>query len=426
MTFQSALGRKLQRLGTLPGSDPRPAAPAPAAPPAPASTPPSALGVPEPTAHGVLNVTLRRYAAEHRHGRIRIGSALAAQPEHVAALALDPSLAGAAPERALLLDTETTGLAGGAGTLPFLIGLGWFDPSGALHLEQLFLARPGEERPMLARLAERLSTASCIVSFNGKSYDWPLLRTRFVMNRMPVPTPPPHLDLLHCARRAFRYRCQSARLVELEAEVVGHVRHGDIPGHLIPQLYFAYLRSRGGGALRRVMDHNAQDLLMLAALLGHLSERFAAPAEGVDCRDALGLAEVAFRVRDHERADAFAALAAGSSRPDLASAALVIRARVRWRARDVAGAVAWLERAVALAPRPLAPRLHLALAKLHEHRLRDFQRALQHAAQAAGAEPPAKAERRLQRLREKQERAGREAVTTPSGRPGRSAAPNPG
>src|SRR5262245_28950257 len=285
MTFQSALGRKLQRLGTLPGSSPKPAAttqnpegalepghaaaltpasamrgrspeeavhqragtapselgiPEPAAPgdspsaTAPAmrvrpseeaaprysgTAPPSALGVPEPTAHGVLNVTLRRYAAEHRHGRVRVGSALAALPSHVAALALDPSLAGAAPERALLLDTETTGLAGGAGTLPFLFGLGWFEPGGSLHLEQLFLARPGEERPMLARLTERLSSASCIVSFNGKSYDWPLLRTRFVMNRMPVPTPPPHLDLLHCARRAFRHRCESARLVELETTV---------------------------------------------------------------------------------------------------------------------------------------------------------------------------------------------------------------
>ena len=86
--------------------------------------------------------------------------------------------------RQVVLDTETTGLAGGAGTLPFLIGLGWFEPGGALALEQLFLARPGEERPMLARLSERLAAASCVVSFNGKSYDWPLLRTRFVMNRM--------------------------------------------------------------------------------------------------------------------------------------------------------------------------------------------------------------------------------------------------
>ncbi|HVE86535.1 MAG TPA: ribonuclease H-like domain-containing protein, partial [Myxococcales bacterium] len=373
------------------------------------------------------HVTERRYAPGHRHGRVPVCTALAARPEHVAALALDPSLASVPLDRALLLDTETTGLAGGAGTLPFLIGLGWFDPEGggALALEQLFLERPGQERPMLAHLAERLAAATCVVSFNGKSYDWPLLRTRFVMNRMPVPALPPHLDLLHCARRAYRHRCESARLVELESQVVGHARRGDVPGHLIPELYFSYLRHRALGPLRRVLDHNAQDLLMLAALLGHLAGRFAAPAEAEDARDALGLAEVAFRARDGERADAFAAVAAGGPRPDLASAALVIRARVCWRRRDVAGAVAFLERAVALAPRPLAPRLHLALAKLLEHRLRDLEGAMRHAALAGGAEPPARAERRVRRLGEKLARA--QAVTAPSGRPARcSPASSPG
>src|SRR5262245_46466839 len=228
MTFQSALGRKLQRLGA-------PSAPRPQAPAAPEPSPAGGggIGIPEPTANGVLHVTRRHYGPEHRHGHVQVSSALAAHPEHVAALALDPSLVSVSLERALLLDTETTGLAGGAGTLPFLIGLGWFEPGGKVSLEQLVLARPGEERPMLARLSERLAAASCIVSFNGKSYDWPLLRTRFVMNRMPVPAPPPHLDLLHCARRVFRYRCESARLTELEAAVVGHLRRGDVPGHLI-------------------------------------------------------------------------------------------------------------------------------------------------------------------------------------------------
>lgn len=458
MSFQSALGRKLQRLGTLPGPRPQ-TAPAPeplgarqtvdgeealladqGAALAPGSgvehvlepaslratrggatfgaragqgAPgmlrgdaahggvPEVLGIPEPTAHGVLHATRRQYGPEHRHGRVPVRSALAARSEHVAALALDPALAEVPLDRALLLDTETTGLAGGAGTLPFLVGLGWFEPDGGLTLEQLFLRRPGEERPMLARLSERLAAASCVVSFNGKSYDWPLLRTRFVMNRMPVPAPPPHLDLLHCARRAFKYRCESARLTELEEAVVGHVRHGDVPGHLIPELYFAYLRGRGHGPLKRVMEHNAQDLVMLAALLGHLAERFAAPDPAADPRDALGLAEVAFRAHDHARADAFAARAATSPRPDLGSAAMVIRARVCWRARDIPGAVTWLEQAVKLAVGPFAARLHLALAKLHEHRTRDLPRAMHHASHAYGAEPPHRSTRRAERLEKK-------------------------
>lgn len=280
---------------------------------------------------------------------------------------------------------------------------------------------------MLARLAERLSSASCVVSFNGKSYDWPLLRTRFVLNRMQVPAPPPHLDLLHCARRVFRHRGGTARLTELESQVVGHVRRNDVPGHLIPELYFSYLRSRGSGPLRRVLDHNAQDMLMLVALLGHLAASFASPDRPhLDARDALGLAEVAFRARDHERADAFAALAARSARTDLSSAGFVVRARVRWRAKDVAGAAAWLERAVAVAQGPLAPRLHLALAKLYEHKLRDLKAALAHAGRAVGAEPSPRATRRLQRLREKLERAAA-AVTAPSGRPAtRAATSSPG
>jgi len=143
---------------------------------------------------------------------------------------------------------------------------------------------------------------------------------------------------------------------------------------------------------------------MLAALLGHLAERFAAPDPSADPRDALGLAEVAFRARDHARADAFAAHAATSPRPDLASAALVIRARVCWRARDIPGAVTGLEQAVKLAVGPFAARLHLALAKLHEHRMRDFTTAMHHASCAGGAEPLPHALRRVERLEKKKAR----------------------
>ncbi|HSI06085.1 MAG TPA: ribonuclease H-like domain-containing protein, partial [Myxococcota bacterium] len=107
--------------------------------------------------------------------------------------------------RALYIDTETTGLSHGAGTLPFLIGMAWFDGT-AVRVEQLVLRKPGEEGPMLEELAMRIASSSCIVSYNGKSFDWPLLRTRFVLNRMKVPEPEAHVDLLHCARRVYRRR----------------------------------------------------------------------------------------------------------------------------------------------------------------------------------------------------------------------------
>src|SRR3954462_13848013 len=142
MSFQSALGRKLQRLGAPPAprtavtstegaESARASTPEPRTGPAlrprnptPEPSTGSGIGVPEPTGHGVLHVTRRHYGSEHRHGQVPVSSALAAHPEHVAALALDPSLASVPLERALLLDTETTGLAGGGGTLPFVIGLG--------------------------------------------------------------------------------------------------------------------------------------------------------------------------------------------------------------------------------------------------------------------------------------------------------------
>src|SRR5690606_16858678 len=122
----------------------------------------------------------------------------------VADLALDPSLAGLPLEDLLLFDTETTGLAGGTGTLPFVVGLGWFE-AGRLRLCQLLLERPGQEAPILRFLESRLEKASCLVTYNGKTFDWPLIRSRFVMNRLPPPRPRPHLDPLHCARRVFRH-----------------------------------------------------------------------------------------------------------------------------------------------------------------------------------------------------------------------------
>lgn len=404
MTPASAFGRKLDRLGGPP-APPRPAAPVH---PEPAPSPPAA---PQQTAHGTLHVSERLYPAAHRHGRALLSAAVQVRPETVATLALDPELGQVDPRRLLLFDTETTGLNGGAGTLPFLIGLGWFE-GDALKLEQLFLSRPGEERPMLHRLAERMAAASVLVSYNGKSFDWPLLRTRFVMNRLPPPPPPPHLDLLHCARRVFRHRGGGARLQDIEAEVLGHRREGDVPGHLIPQLYFAYLRGRGAGALRRVLDHNAWDLLLLAGLLGHLATAFLGAAEEQDPRDALGFAEVAFRAKDHAAAQAFAERAAASRERVVASLGLVLAARCRWRAGDVRGAVELLERALPVAPAAEAARLHLALAKLYEHRLKDLPAALRHARASAPTESPDRHRRRLERLAQKAAGPGRRGAST--------------
>ncbi|MGZ3460955.1 MAG: ribonuclease H-like domain-containing protein, partial [Archangium sp.] len=168
--------------------------------PSPAPRPGPLPAEPRTTPHGVVHVAERVLAPDHHHGNAPLAEALDVEPALVASLALQPGLVGVDFQRMLFLDTETTGLAGGTGTVPFLVGLAWFE-GRSLRVHQLFLRKLGEEAPMLRVLAERMAESSCLVTFNGKSFDWPLLRTRFVLNRVSPPAELPHLDLLHCARR---------------------------------------------------------------------------------------------------------------------------------------------------------------------------------------------------------------------------------
>src|SRR5713101_5200604 len=131
-------------------------------------------------------------------------------------------------EKWLFLDTETTGLAGGTGTYAFLIGVAWWD-AGGLEVEQFFMRDYHEEHSVLAALAERLAERSVLVTFNGKSFDWPLLETRYRMTRTIVPRAPcAHHDMLHPARQLWRLRLGSVRLVELERHVLGRERGADV------------------------------------------------------------------------------------------------------------------------------------------------------------------------------------------------------
>jgi uncharacterized protein YprB with RNaseH-like and TPR domain len=376
----------------------------------PSSTPPPGPLPAEPwtTPHGLVHVAERVLPEDHHHGSAPLAEALDVEAPLVASLALHPALAGVDFRRMLFLDTETTGLAGGTGTVPFLVGLAWFE-GRSLKVRQLFLRRLGEEAPMLRVLAERMAESSCLVTFNGKSFDWPLLRTRFVLNRVPVPAELPHLDLLHCARRVFKYRGSGTRLVHLEEQVLGFHRVDDVDGALIPDLYFRFLRGEDGSALTPVLEHNANDLLLLAALLGVLVRRFrASGAEGKDPRDLLGFAGVALRARDYERAHAFARAAAAGDAGAVGVEALALASRLSRRAGDDPTAVANLQRALASARADQAAPLHFSLAKLYEHGLKDLPRALHHARLSAPAESPDALRRRIERLERKLSRGARE------------------
>jgi uncharacterized protein len=174
------------------------------------------------------------------------------------------------PGEWLFLDTETTGLSGGSGTYPFLVGIAWWE-GGGLEIEQLFMREYSEERSLLFALRERIAEHPVVVTFNGKSFDWPLLETRYRMTRkICAPTPRAHLDFLHPARHLWRLRLGSVRLSELERYVLGWDRGADLLSGLIPQIYFDYLRGGPPERLVPVLNHNQLDLRGLVALSGRM------------------------------------------------------------------------------------------------------------------------------------------------------------
>lgn len=188
-----------------------------------------------------------------------------------------PGLEGRSPARLLCFDTETTGLAGGTGTLVFLCGFARFGPEG-IGLRQYLLAGPAAEPAFLAALAGEFSGDSTLVSYNGRGFDRPLLSTRFRLNAQADPLiSKPHLDLLSWVRRAFRGRWPDCRLVSAERRLLGFHRANDISGAEAPDAWLAYLRDRDGSALPAVLRHNRWDLLSLVGLLPRLRAVYRRP-----------------------------------------------------------------------------------------------------------------------------------------------------
>ena len=214
------------------------------------------------------------------------------------------------PAKWLFLDTETTGLAGGTGTYAFLVGLAWWD-AGGLQVEQFFMRDFGEEHSLLLELAARIAARPVLVTFNGKSFDWPLLESRFTMTRaIATPRLAAHLDLLHPARALWKLRLGSVRLVDLERHVLGAERLGwqrddDVPSALIPQFYFDFLRGGSPAPLLGVVRHNQLDLRGLAALFGKINSFLGQDdlmSGAIDSVDLFGLSRFLHRKGESRRA----------------------------------------------------------------------------------------------------------------------------
>jgi uncharacterized protein YprB with RNaseH-like and TPR domain len=330
----------------------------------------------------------RRWDRSALHGRERIG-ALAERLERSGAEAA--LFTGGAPVRPpfVFFDLETTGLSGGAGTLAFLVGCGWFDAAGAFVTRQFLLVRHADERMLLEAVAAALRRAGVLVSFNGKSFDAPLLEGRYLFHRLAwTGREMAHVDLLHPARRFWKRGSELVRpddsscsLQALEKQLVGLRRRGDVPGFEIPGRYFTFVRSGDAAPLETVLEHNRLDLLTLAALTARLLHLTRSGPDAIgDPREALALGHVYARGGFEERARASFQRAIdrcrsprGAYDPIRIDALRALALACRRARQHEQAARLWSELLETRGcPPPVVREATEALAIHHEHRLRDL------------------------------------------------------
>ena len=282
------------------------------------------------------------------------------------------------PSRMAYLDTETTGLAGGTGTCAFLIGIGSIQ-GPEFEVKQFFLRDYPDEKAALAAVVEALAPYAGVVTFNGKSFDIPLLETRYALARMKSPFARLlHLDLLHPARRLWKLRLERCKLTDLEKDVLGIRREGDVDGSDIPGIYFDYLRTGNARGLQPIFYHNALDIVTLAALAAELARIIgeAGSATGIASLDLFSLSRILERAGSLERSvrTCQQALAAGLPESAESRALWHLAAQHKRRRQPERAAEIWIE----LTRRELdvAIAAFEQLAIYYEHRRRDAATAL--------------------------------------------------
>lgn len=314
------------------------------------------------TRYGECLIIDRRYESDRWHGDIRIGDC---EVENLESLRLlDPglpmrgTLASRAP-KAVFIDLETTGLSGGAGTLAFLVGCGYFD-AGAFQVRQFLLPSHSSERALLSLVADFLEDADLIVTYNGKTFDVPVMETRWSFHRLEMPeiggeNGVPHFDMLHPARRLWKKsveagilsveNAEGCRLSTLERALFDVRRVGDVPGLEIPGRFFRFVRSGDAAPLEPVLEHNRIDLVSLAAVTARAATLAERGHEAcADNAEALALGKVYERANLNGRAEACYRRAATSSNPFTRADALCrLGIRLRRDRRFADAASVWRE-----------------------------------------------------------------------------------
>ena len=388
---------------------------------------------------GAVIVVDREYRADMLHGRTPIGEIAstindgddamrlmgkawpAFAPRATAGPASAHDVADADQTRLLFLDLETTGLFSGAGTQAFLIGCAAIDGT-SIRVRQFLLPGFEHEKALLNAMQDWAKSHGALCTYNGRTFDVPLIETRFMFHRVPCPLDGvPHLDMLHPARRMWRQRPlasgspdpddSSCSLSVLEKQIAGLHRVGDVPGYEIPSRFFRFVRTGDARPLEAVMEHNRLDLISLAAVLARAIVLITrGPAAATTAQEAYGLARVYERGGEYQNAEAsllrtieFAKRV--GAEPEVHGEALRRLAWIRRRdRRPHEAADAWHQ--LAVLPRcaaALRREAKEALAIHHEHRLKDLMSARQHAIDllADGAANRARVQHRLDRLERK-------------------------
>ncbi len=318
------------------------------------------------------------YPPQHTYGHTPL--AVTSPLEAIAAWAEEPRILDNPLESFYFLDVETTGLQGGAGTYVFLVGVGYLNSEG-FRLAQFFMRDLTEEPAHLLALEKFLAPCEVLVTFNGKAFDVPLLNTRYLLQGWKSPLKPlAQLDLLHLARRLWRDRFPSRTLGTLEYEILGAQRtQDDVPGWMIPQLYFDYLRSGDARQLASVLYHNAMDVLAMSALLNHIAHLLEDPLHGT-APHKLDQAAIGRLFEDLGRTEEAVQLYLDSLEAGLPPEVVADTRRrlsfVLKRRGDWAGAVTLWEQAAQLDGGPQALYAFEELAKYYEHEARNPAEAL--------------------------------------------------
>ncbi len=279
--------------------------------------------------------------------------------------------------KTLFLDTETTGLTGGTGTIAFLIGLGFFQ-TGHFVIHQLFMRDYSEESAALFLLKNLLDSFEFLVTFNGRHYDVPLLETRLILCRTASKIGGmPHFDLLFPSRRIWKGAYDNCRLVTLESNLLGICREDDVPSEWIPQIYFDYLRTGEAHRVQRVFYHNQMDILAMVGLIGRIhliyhDPHAARPRKGIEL---FALGRLFWDHGSIEKSIPCFESALHRCDDDLAWEVMKWLSRAfRKTGQGEKARSLWEEMVTWSRKRDVFP--YVELAKYHEHRLRDFEKAL--------------------------------------------------